>query len=134
MADEAVLKGRMSGPINMTVGDAHPGLEKGTLMQLSIDPRTVQASSAADVFGGVLAREKVASDGRTSVPCFQDGIFDLTINALAGITQGAQVALSGVNVIKAAVAADLLTGAAFGKALETGSASEVIEVLIGRGM
>lgn len=127
MANEAILKDRLVNPLNMTIGDL--AIEKGTLMQLSIDPRTVQPSSGGDVFGGVAARERISGSGEASIACFFGGVFDLTIHGdSSGITQGAQVALSGVNLIKAAIAADLLIGAAFGTALETGSASEIIHV------
>ena len=130
MANEAILKLRASEPIDMIVADG-TGIEKGTLCALA-DPRTVSASSGADVFGGITRREKIASDGRTRLSCIvgPGDIFDIKCCAEAGVTVGALVSLSGANLIKPAVAGEILTGAAFGKALETGAASETIEVML----
>ena len=129
MANEAILKNRVHDPIDFIVADG-AGIEKGTICKLS-DPRTAAASSANDVFAGIAASEKIASDGRTRLALFRSGVFDLTAcAAAAGITAGSQVSLSGANLIKPATAGELLTGAAFGVALETASANEVIEVLL----
>ena len=131
MADEAILRERFSDPINMTVADG-AGIEKGTVMKLSTDPRTVLASAAKDVFGGILAREKIASDGRTQVACYFDGIFDMTVAPGAtALVLGEIVALSGANFIQAASEADLIVGKAIGKVLETGSPSEIVQGKVG---
>jgi len=129
MANEAVLKLRIDDPMNFTVADG-AGIEKGTICELT-DPRTAAANNGSgDVFAGIAAREKVASDGRTQLALFRRGIFDLTDSG-AGITAGAWVSTGGTNTIKTATEAELAAGKGVGIALETASAAEVIEVLVG---
>jgi len=132
MANEAVtieLAGQPKGvPIRFAVADG-TGIAKGTILKLT-DPRTAAASSSADIFAGIASTEKVASDGSTSLGAYTKGIFDIKDSG-AGITAGAVVSLAGANLIKTAVASELLTGAAFGKALETAAAGEVIAVAVG---
>jgi hypothetical protein len=129
MANEAVLKHKASTPIDFIVADG-AGIEKGTICKLA-DPRTASASSAADVFAGVARREKIASDGRTRLSMFvgPGDVFDMKAAATT-ITAGSLVSLSGANLIKTATEAEVVTGAAFGKALETAAASETIEVML----
>lgn len=127
MANEAVP---IEGPYEIhdfTVAE-DTGIEQHTILKLS-DPRTGAASSAADVFAGIAATEKEADNGKTNLGCYTKGVFDLTA-ASGTITAGALVSLSGANLIKTATEAEVVTGAAFGKALETASASEVIEVIL----
>lgn len=113
-----------------TVADG-TGIAIGTIMQLSSDPNTVTASSAnSEVFGGIAWEEKTASDGITELTVAMDGVWDITCGG-SGVTLGAMVSLSGANVIKDAIAAELLTGDIIGKAHETGSAAEVIRVKVG---
>lgn len=100
-----------------------------TLLKLSGD-NTASASAGDDVFAGIAWEEKTLSDGITEIVVALNGVWDLG-DAGAGITLGGIVTLSGANLIKQAVAADLLTGQAFGKALETASALEVIRVRVG---
>ena len=129
MADEAILKLKASEPIDFIVADG-AGIEKGTICKLA-DPRTASASSGADVFAGVARREKIAEDGRTRLSMIvgPGDILDMK-DAGDGITAGGLVSLSGANLIKQATEAEVVTGAAFGKALETAAASEVIEVML----
>lgn len=130
MANEAViieLLGDKGNPVRFTVADG-TGIEKGTLLKFA-DPRTASASSGADVFAGIAAAEKVASDGSTSLAAYTKGIFDLT--ATGTITAGQLVSLSGANLVKTAVATDVEQGKIVGKALETAAHSEVIAVAVG---
>lgn len=103
----------------------------GTILKLT-DPNTAAASSAADVFAGIAWEEKTASDGIVEITAAKNGIWDLTCNSGVGITVGGIVSLSGANLIKQAVEAEMVTGAIIGKALETASTSEVIRVNVGR--
>ena len=105
-------------------------IPKGTILKLSGD-NTAIASAAADVFAGIAVEEKTASDGIVEIGAAIDGVWDIETHANAGITLGGIVSLSGLNVIKQATEAEMVTGAAFGKALETASASEVIRVRLG---
>ena len=139
MANEATIKTRRGHPYDFTCADA-TALEKGTLL-MNTDSRTVVASAGNDgVFAGILAREKIASDGRTQCAVFQDGIFDLTVAADSTCEPGDKMILSGANKIgraadfgdQTATSPVHLSGMIVGTALEAGSASEVIEVDIGR--
>ena len=106
------------------------GIEQHTVCKLS-DPRSAAASSAADIFAGIAATEKVGGNGKTNLGLFTKGIFLMTASH-AAITAGALVSLSGANLIKPATEAEVVTGAAFGKALETIAAATTGEVVIGR--
>ncbi len=135
MADEAViieLLGHAGEVVQYTVNDG-AAIEKGTIMYISADPRTAFNSLAATTgaaFAGIAATEKVASDGSTSLGLYTYGVFDLKC-ASGGCTLGALVTLSGANLIRNAVAADIIAGGIIGKALETGSAAETVAVLVG---
>lgn len=131
MANEAVLRNRgVAHPVDFIVADG-AGIEKGTILELT-DPRTGAANDGnGDVIAGVAAREKIASDGRTRLAAFTPGcgaIFDMTVASGASVTVGNYVSTSGANVIKNATEAELVAGKALGRALETGSDSEVIQV------
>ena len=128
MANEAVCIETPTKFARYTVADG-TGIAIGTILKLSGD-NTAIASSGADVFAGIAWEEKTASDGITEITAALDGVWDLT-DAGAGITLGGIVSLSGANLVKQAVEAEMVTGAALGKALETASASEVIRVRVG---
>lgn len=125
--------------LQFTVADG-TAISKGTLLVLSSDPRTVTASSGINqVFMGVANADKAASDGATRIGADIIGIFDMTVVAgTADLPQiGDLVELSGANLIRAVrprgvSGAEFISGAkfAFGRALETASASEVIAVKI----
>ena len=134
MANEAVIIELTNGgnPIRRTVADGTT-ISKGTLLVMT-DPNTVAAStvtSSASVFGGVAAADKLASDGSTTLAVWQEGCFDMTNAAFGTPSVGALVVLSGANLIRAAVAADLLTGAIIGKLEETAATNEVVRVRLG---
>lgn len=131
MANEAIiveLLGNQGDPIEVTVADG-TGIAKGTLMKLS-DPRTGAATSADnDKFIGIAAAEKVANDGSTTLAVYTHGIFDL-VDSGSGITVGSDVVIGGANTIKTYTTLDAEKGYKVGKALETASASERIQVLV----
>ncbi len=112
-----------------TVADG-TAIPLGTIMQLSSDPNTVTASSGADVFGGIAWEEKTASDGITELTVAMDGIWDIGA-AEAAITLGGIVSLSGANMVKQAVEAEMVTGAIVGKCQETASALETVRIKVG---
>lgn len=130
MANEAVIVESEGGEQDFTVSTDGLTIEKMTLMAL-IDARKAAISSGANIFAGIVAIEKVAGDGNPNISLFTEGTFKLTAAAGASITAGMCVSLSGANLIKQAVAAELLTGAAFGKALESIASSTTGEVKIG---
>ena len=127
----ATLVLRTHEPIDFIVTNTQ-GVEKGTLMMLSGSRLASPSTGAAsEVFAGIAHREKIALDGRTRLALFTEGVFRLTCNSSDGVTKGAMVSLSGANLIRDAVAGDLLTGAAFGKSLQTIAAGAVGEIKVG---
>jgi len=131
MANEAIP---VEGPYevhDLTV-DTTTNIPIHTILALT-DPRTGAASSGADVFGGIAASEKSILTGDVSdkLGCYMRGVFSLKPAGGHGITAGSLVSLSGANLIKLATAAEILTGAAFGKAWETPAATEAIDVHVG---
>ena len=129
MANEAVLVDRIADPINF--GCADIALAKGTIVCLS-GARDVKATSAdGDVVIGVTAREKIAGDGRTSVPVFLQGIF--RCNVVDAVPIGSQVGISGANVLKVFTAGDSEDGTTLGNVLAACSAGEnTVEVWLNK--
>jgi len=133
MANEAVKlnQGGITAPgrpISFTISDNFT-VEKGTLMKLSGAYTCAAAIGTGEAFAGITNTEKVAGDGSTTIGVDTMGVFDI----LAGgtINNGAIVCMSGANQIRACIAADLLTGAAVGKALEAATAGTTIAVAVG---
>jgi len=130
MANEAVCIETPTEFERKTVADGG-AIPMGSLMQLSSDPNTVTISSGADVFGGIAWEEKTASDGITEITVAMNGIWDIK-DAGAGVTLGGIVSLNGVNLIKQAIEAEMVTGNIVGKCLETAAAGEVVRIKVGR--
>lgn len=129
MANEAVIIELIEGgnPINFTIANA-TAVPKGTLMEITT-PRTVLKTAADnDEFIGIIAHEKVASDGSTTISCWTKGIFDL--RGSAAINCGEIVSISGANTVSKVAAADLLQSCV-GTALETTGGAETIAVFVG---
>lgn len=127
MANEAV---QVEGPYEshdytVATGTAVPQF---TLMQLS-DPRSAAASAGANVFAGIAATEKTATDGVVDLGLFTRGTFVLTDSG-AGIAVGARVMLAAANTIKTADATGIAAGKDFGVALEAIGAGTTGEVRI----
>ena len=135
MANEAVIIELIDGgrPIRFACADGAT-IEKGTLAKLT-DPRTVEAhGAAADVpIVGIVAVEKVAGDGATTISVYTNGIFDLTA-AAAGVTAlGARCACSATaNMITAADANDLLQSSDVGFCMEAHGNNEVAAVRVNK--
>lgn len=123
------------GERSYTVADG-VGILKHKLLTLS-DPRTAaEVSDTAATYGyafaGVSAMEKEASDGATTISAFTEGIFDMISSG--AIVAGQLVFSCGAGQVKAVVGTDMLglvSGALVGKALETASAEERIQVKLG---
>ena len=133
MADEAViveLLGNGGDPVSYTVSDS-VGIEKGATMKLT-DPRTAaQSDGAGDVIAGIAAAEKVASDGSIKLAVLTNCIVDLKVEAGKTATLGSFVrSAATANQVEVSTTLDHETGKTLGKALETGSASEVIQVRV----
>ena len=103
---------------------------KGQIMKL-LDPFACSGSSAlSDVFAGIAAADKVANDTSTKIALHTQGIFDLKCGS-QGATLGKLLQISGANLVGDADATDVENGMIVGRALETGSADEVIAVAVG---
>lgn len=128
MANEAVLLFELSIPVPFTCADA-TGIEKGTLLKLA-DPFTVLAATADnDLFIGVAAEEKIASDGKTTIPVYLTGIFRMKDSG-SGVTVGTDVVVKGTNTIGTYTTLDDEKGYVVGKALETAAASDTFLVWV----
>ena len=134
MANEAILVQKLEANdlFTVTVADG-TGLEKGTLMVWGSDPNTCVASSAdGELFAGILAEEKVASDGQTQVALHTKGVWALKITAGGTSVLGETVKIAGANQV---TVADDDTVAhvreVVGISLETGGNAEVVQVRLG---
>ena len=134
MADEAVCIETPTRFARYTVAD-NTGIAIGTMLQLT-DANTASAHSGdAQPFAGIAWEEKTADDGIVEIVAAINGIWDLTEGGGGNITAGALVTLDGTaNEIRPTVAAEILTGAVIGKALETSGANEVIRVRVGESV
>ena len=133
MADEAFIVevlGDGGDPISFTVSDS-VGIEKGATMKMT-DPRTAaQSDGAGDIIAGIAASEKVANDGNTKLAVLRNCVVDLKVESGKAATLGTYVRTAATaNQIEASTTLDSETGKGLGVALETGSASEVIQVRI----
>lgn len=136
MANEAV---RVEGPYltrDFTISGV-TAVPQGTLMKLS-DPRTAVASAVDDdgaVFAGIAGTEKELNDASTELGLDVTGVHLLTavseVGAEGAIVAGSSVVISGVNLIRKSLAADLLTGAIIGKAYEDIAVGTTGEVAVG---
>lgn len=118
MANEATLYHETAQPIPMTCANG-TGVERGAILTLS-DPKTAALCTVSTAAAaGIAAEEKIASDGRTSLPVYREGVFKVT--ASGAITVGEAVVCDGDNKISATVAANEHV---LGEALETATDGE----------
>lgn len=135
MADEAVIielhgDDNSGDVIRYTVADA-TAISKGTLCTINTANTAVATSVADSSFAGIASTDKEASDGAVTLGFFTKGKFDLTNATSSEIVAGDLVAISGANLIKRAIAANVISGAIIGKSLETDTGDGVIQVLVG---
>jgi len=133
MANEAEiveLLGNGGDPIRYTCADGNT-IEKGSLLWF-LDPRLVSGASnlGLQTPAGVAAQEKVANDGKTSIPVYTNGLFDIVTATNSTITAGDPVTISGVNVIATAKSGDTDLGRVLGIALEGANSGERIVVRV----
>ena len=132
MANEA---SKVEGPYEIhdyTVASGNP-IAIFTLCQFS-DPRTAVISAGDGVaFAGIAATEKDSTDTSVELGMHKTGTFKMTaatVGPEGAIDAGDPVVLSGPNLIRAAVAGDLLTGALIGYAQEDIAAASEGEVTL----
>ena len=108
-------------------------IEQGTLCKLA-DARTASAATGnGEAFAGITATEKVASNGKTENGLWTTGTYIMkaaTQGPEGAIGAGDEVVMSGANLIRKAVAADLLTGAVLGRTKEAIAAASTGEVTL----
>lgn len=118
MANECVLMVETELPVAFTCADG-AGIEKGAILMLS-DPATVATTTGdTDVVAGIAAEEKIASDGKTTIPVYRRGIFK-GIAGAAGCTVGdALITDTATGAANDIVSADVNSENILGRALET---------------
>ena len=123
------LLGNAGDQIQYTVASG-TAISAGTLLVIGSDPRTAIASAVADAtiatrrpFAGIAAADKTAADGATTISVYTNVIADIYAGGVASVV-GEIVAIGGANIVVPAAAADLISGAVVGKAMETGSVDE----------
>ena len=103
-------------PIDMTCADV--AIAKGQALKLS-SPFTVGATSAGDdEFGGVAAAEKIAGDGKLTIPVYRGGIFKAEAGT-TGVSVGKHVKIEANNEFTDLGANENEAGYGWGSALET---------------
>ncbi len=135
MANEATiieLLGDEGNVLDFTIYNVE-AIPKGTICMLS-GAGTRQASKSLNsgpvqVFAGIAATEKEASDGQTRLGLYTQGIFYLT--ASGDIARGASVGISGANKVTAITEAQSISGAGVGTALTANTDGNKVEVAIG---
>ena len=126
----AVLMIETDLPIPMTCAEG-TGIPKGTVLRL-IDPFTVEASAAnEDVFGGIAAEEKIASDGKATIAVYRGGIFKCEAG-VGGVTVGLPIGIIAANNFTDFATLDDEKGAIFGVALETAADAQFFLMELGR--
>lgn len=136
MTDEAILVQQLETRFfEATIAEGSLGttILKGTVMVWDSDPNTVVASSVHDVpFAGILIADHKGGVGITRVALARHGVYAMKVDAGEAAVLGEPVKVEGVNVIAIAEDDTLEKQTrVVGIALETGAASEVIQVLVG---
>ena len=132
MVNEAT---KVEGPYEIhdfTVASGNP-IPLGTLCEFG-DPRTAIISAGdGNPWAGVAATEKDSTDTSVELGMHKTGTFIMTaatVGPEGAIGAGDEVVLSGANLIRKAVAADLLTGAVIGTTKEAIAAASTGEVTL----
>lgn len=125
MANEAILLHEIGPPIPMTVSNTS-GIEKGAILKMS-DPNTAAlADTDNDIVAGVAASEKIASDGRTKLGVYRNGIFKVYISGSVSVGDVLSVEGDTTNHLKAGGAVNVSGAYIWGIALETGTNGQTI--------
>jgi len=103
MTNEVTLYIETAPPIPFTVANGN-AIPKGTICEVE-DLMTAAVSEEDDRVAGVAASEKIASDGKVKLGMYREGFFIGT--AYGSISVGDTLALSGTNLLKVAVAANV---------------------------
>ena len=107
--------------------DEATAIPYGTLMKLSGDNLVIVSSGNDDPFGGIAIEEFTGGEGKTTVACAMDGVFDIDTTA-AAITAGQAVNIGAANQILVADANAWIAGSFVGFAESTRTGSDRIRV------
>jgi len=121
---------RTGDVVRRTVADG-TAISKGTLCKLSSVNTATAATGSGEPFAGIASTDKEASDGATTLGFFTNGVFDIAMDSAATGINGGLVCMSGADLLRAAVAGDILSGAIVGRLEETGTAGTVVRVKVG---
>lgn len=123
MALETTLVYETGVPIPFTCADG-AGIEKGSILMLT-DPMTAAVTTGdTDPVAGIAAEEKIASDGKTKIAVYREGIFKGYAGA-AGVTAGMGIITdTNTGAANELVVADVNSEHLVGIALETATDGE----------
>lgn len=123
MADETTLVYETGLPIPFTCADG-TGIEKGAVLLLTDLMTAATTTGDTDEVAGIAAEEKIASDGKTKLGVYREGIFKGTAG-VAGVVVGmAIITDTGTSSVNRLVVADTNSETIVGIALETAASGE----------
>jgi len=118
MTNETQLMVETELPISFKCADG-TGIPKGSFVKLTESMTAIITSGQKDMIAGITAEEKIANDGKVTVPVYMGGIFKV----VAGATIAIGAALMMDATVNRVETASTVTGAAgVGYALEAPSA------------
>jgi len=127
----AVLLYETEAPINFQCAEA-AAFEKGdavTLTGATEGMVVAVTSSNNDIFGGIVAEEKIANVG-TTVSVYRRGYFKVEAGT-SGITIGLTATIEAKNEFTTGAATDVENGIVFGRALETATNGQFFAMELG---
>ena len=84
MANEAILMIETELPIAFKVANG-TGIEKGAFLKLTESMTAIITSGQNDKVAGIAAEEKIANDGKVTIPVYMGGIFKVVAGAAVSI-------------------------------------------------
>ena len=84
MANEAVLMIETELPIAFKVADGN-AIEKGAILKLTESMTASITSGQGDKLAGIAAEEKIANDGKVTIPVYMGGIFKVVAGAAVAV-------------------------------------------------
>ena len=84
MANETTLMLETELPIAFKCADA-TGIDKGAILKLTESMTAIITSGQNDKVAGIAAEEKIANDGKVTIPVYMGGIFKGTAGASVSI-------------------------------------------------
>jgi len=87
MANECVLMVETELPINFKCADG-TGIEKGAILELTESMTAIITTGQGDTVAGIAAAEKIANDGKVTIPVYMGGIFKGVAGAAIAVGAG----------------------------------------------